>query len=936
MSIRFRSSLALVIVLTLIAGCGKSQPVAVTTPLPPTATLAAPTSTPMPIVPSDTLPPPTVMPAPPTATATEAPPSTPTLETALPKSSPTAEPAASSASWRKTYGGRRNTVMGDVLLAGDGGFFVVGTTNLRFEPEQSGDVYLLRTDATGEILWEKTYGGEGYDGGQSITQTGDGDLLIAGVTTSFGAEGIDAYLLKVDRDGNELWARTYGGPLDEMVGAVGQTADGDYLLGGNIVDPSDMIADPGAAGYGGFAGRSNLYLLKVDGDGNELWSRAYDSEDNVLAASGVQTADGGFLVLATIIRFPDPDDDILLTRLDENGDELWSRTWVEGRSEAYDLVETTDGNYLISASYASLEGTGDPKEDYLFIKVDPQGHEMWRNTFGDPDLIDYGAALAQTADGGYVTVGERTTDLYTWEADLVLVKIDGNGQLIWQQVWPGSHTMISRVLQYPDGEFVIAGATFLDPVFNILLLKTDSTAIDTPAPRPTATLVPPTAVPSATPTPTPLLLLKNSPQPFGRTETLQVGLGDLDGDGDLDAVFANMAANDSQVWFNDGGVQGGTPGQFLDSGQKLTQQGHGVALGDLDGDGDLDILMTCAHYGSGGGWSKKPSRVYLNDGQGRFQDSGQDFGDTELSGNGVNLIDLDGDGDLDAHIVYYEVGGMADRVYLNDGTGRFTDSGLALDEEEIAWGDLDGDGDVDILAKAYGVGYRVLLNDGGVQGGTLGRFVTGWQMQDGQAMIGDLALADLDGDGDLDALIANGFRSGGSFPTRLLWNDGGVQGGTPGQFTDNGQELNKTLAAKFAVGDLDGDGSLDVFVSNADHRPSEAWLNDGTGRLADSGLRLQSPSRHLATWPSLGDLDGDGDLDVVEAGFEGKAEVWLNRTPPVQATTNALALAMIINCRPCSLSYRRGCSILGAWKRLFYKPSSISPRPGESWCPARA
>jgi hypothetical protein len=192
-----------------------------------------------------------------------------------------------------------------------------------------------------------------------------------------------------------------------------------------------------------------------------------------------------------------------------------------------------------------------------------------------------------------------------------------------------------------------------------------------------------------------------------------------------------------------------------------------------------------------------------------------------------------------------------------------------------------------MLAKAYGEGYRALLNDG------TGRFVTGWQVQDSQAMYGDLALADLDGDGDLDALVASGFRSEGSFPTRLLWNDGGVQGGTLGQFTDSGEELNKTMAARFAVGDLDRDGSLDVFVSNGDHRLGEAWLNDGAGHLVDSGLRLQSPSQHLATWPSLGDLDGDGDLDLVEAGFEGKAEVWLNRTalPAVDGARGLLAFA---------------------------------------------
>jgi hypothetical protein len=183
------------------------------------------------------------------------------------------------------------------------------------------------------------------------------------------------------------------------------------------------------------------------------------------------------------------------------------------------------------------------------------------------------------------------------------------------------------------------------------------------------------------------LLLEDIPQPFDYADTSQVGLGDLDGDGDLDMVLANMGETASQVWFNDGA------GQFVDSGQKLTPQGHGVGIGDLDKDGDLDIFITCANYDPGDGWHKEPSKVYLNDGQGVFQDSGQDIGDTELSGTGLNLLDLDGDQDIDVHVVYYDEGGMADKVYLNDGTGRFSDSGLALTENAIAWGDLDADGD---------------------------------------------------------------------------------------------------------------------------------------------------------------------------------------------------------------------------------------------------
>ncbi len=345
----------------------------------------------------------------------------------------------------------------------------------------------------------------------------------------------------------------------------------------------------------------------------------------------------------------------------------------------------------------------------------------------------------------------------------------------------------------------------------------------------------------------PVSLLQKGPQEFDSRGTFQAGLGDLDGDGDLDAVFANPQKHSSEVWLNDGS------GTLVDTGQQLTQYGHGVGVADFDGDGDLDAFIACHQFVT-------PSKVYLNNGAGLFQDTGQDLGDRSISAAEVNLLDLNGDGHADVHVLYYSPGGLPDRVYLNDGKAAFTDSGLALDEETIAWGDLDADGDVDYFGKRWGQGYVVQLNDGS------GRFREGWRMEDGRSTVGGVALADLDGDGDLDALVTNGFRDTGSHPTILLWNDGG------GQFSDSGQRLNATLGAELAVGDLDGDGDLDLFVSNMD-LPNEVWLNDG-GQLIDSGLRL-GESSDVSGKPSLGDLDGDGDLDLVVGSFK-RPEIWFN------------------------------------------------------------
>jgi TolB protein len=343
--------------------------------------------------------------------------------------------------------------------------------------------------------------------------------------------------------------------------------------------------------------------------------------------------------------------------------------------------------------------------------------------------------------------------------------------------------------------------------------------------------------------------LEKSLQTF-ETETFQVGLGDLDGDGDLDAVFANPQRNHSEVWLNDG------HGLFVNTAQQLTQYGHGVGVADFDGDGDLDAFIACHQF-------VEPSKIYLNDGHANFQNTGQDLGDARSSAAEVNLLDLNGDGQIDVHVLYYDPNGLPDKVYLNDGHANFTDSGLALDEETIAWGDLDGDGDVDYFGKRWGQGYVVQLNDGS------GQFTPGWQMDDSQSTVGGVALADFDGDGDLDALVTNGFRRTGSYPSLLLWND------ASGQFTDSGQRLNETMGAEAAVGDLDGDGDLDVFVTNMD-LPNQVWLNDG-GQFRDSGLRLGENS-DVSGKTSLGDLDGDGDLDVFVGRFSGGAEIWFNST----------------------------------------------------------
>jgi len=323
-------------------------------------------------------------------------------------------------------------------------------------------------------------------------------------------------------------------------------------------------------------------------------------------------------------------------------------------------------------------------------------------------------------------------------------------------------------------------------------------------------------------------------------------LGDLDGDGDLDAYVANHNWEPDRVWLNDG------TGSFVDSGQSLSDEASvAVALGDLDGDGDLDAFVGNTYI--------RPVEVWLNNGAGIFTiGSYGNFMDT----GDVALGDLDGDGDLDAVIArrYGEPG----LVWLNDGTGVFSDTGQRLGDQDgfdVALGDLDGDGDLDaFFANGNDQGdppNKVWLNDGAGILSDSGQSL-------GDAPSAAVALGDLDGDGDLDAYVGEYDGLG----NQVWLNDG------TGTFTDSGQRLGQAVSYGVALGDLDGDGDLDAFAANTPVQPDEVWLNDGSGVFFDAGQRLGDGS---STDVVLGDLDGDGDLDAFVADGD-RNTVWLNQS----------------------------------------------------------
>jgi hypothetical protein len=330
---------------------------------------------------------------------------------------------------------------------------------------------------------------------------------------------------------------------------------------------------------------------------------------------------------------------------------------------------------------------------------------------------------------------------------------------------------------------------------------------------------------------------------------LGVALGDLDGDGDLDAFVAQFYEQGNQVWLNDG------TGTLADSGQALgSNDSNEVALGDLDGDGDLDAAVAN---------QIDQNRVWFNDGTGTFTDGGQDLGASETAG--VALGDLDGDGDLD--IVFVNRYSAASHVWRNDGTGTFTDwqtFGSGHNSYDVALGDLDGDGHLDAFVANSQQANHVWLNDG------TGTLADSQSLGDATRYSHSVALGDLNGDGDLDAFIAD------SNGADRVWTNNGS-----GVFSDSGQSLGSTASYGLGIGDLDGDGDLDAVTADTSG-DGAVWLNNGSGTFSGSGQSLASNWGFGTAFDlALGDLDADGALDLVLATTEQPSQIWLNGgTPP--------------------------------------------------------
>ena len=311
--------------------------------------------------------------------------------------------------WTRTYGGTNFDYGWSARQTSDGGYIIVGETQSRGAGNV--DVYLVKTDANGDTVATRTFGGTGYDYGYSVQQTADSGYVIAGVTSSFGSGVRDVYLVKTNAACNTLWTTTFGGANYEEGRSVQQTADGGYIIAGCT------------GSYG--AGCYDFYLVKTDGNGGEMWTKTFGSYGWEYAQSVQQTTDGGYIVVGYTDYLGAGSYDIYLVKTDSNGDRLWARTFGSDTFDlGYSVQQTADGGYVMAGCTESFSSG---YTDVYLIKTNADGDTLWTRKFGGTGS-DAGYSVQQTADGGYVIAGS-TESFGAGYGDVYLIKTDADGNV---------------------------------------------------------------------------------------------------------------------------------------------------------------------------------------------------------------------------------------------------------------------------------------------------------------------------------------------------------------------------------------------------------------------------------------------------------------------------------------------------------------------------
>jgi len=298
-------------------------------------------------------------------------------------------------------------------------------------------------------LYQKTIQGIGYEKLYGLEETIDG-YIVAGVTNSFGAGQKDMLVIRIDNNGDTIWTKTYGGFYNEEAYSVKKTSDGNFIITGYTSSFSNYSNDS-----------ANFYILKIDIDGNLLWSKSFGGPGKDIARNMIETTDHNYLIIGSTSSIGAGCTDVYVLKLDSSGNYLWSRSLGSSGCElSTDAIELSDKGIIIigKTSSFSLEG-------YIpfVIRTDSIGNSIWAKTYDIPGYYGPKNITSNDLIKGYsndlLFVGSRGIDPDVGAAQHYIIDIDSLGNLNWAKLYlmNSGNSAGYSIDKTTDGGFIIGG-----------------------------------------------------------------------------------------------------------------------------------------------------------------------------------------------------------------------------------------------------------------------------------------------------------------------------------------------------------------------------------------------------------------------------------------------------------------------------------------------
>ena len=384
----------------------------------------------------------------------------------------------------KTLGGDANDSAQSVIATQDGGYAILGFTqssngDITDKQDTSFDYWLLKFTSDDNLEWQKTYGGSNDDRGRALIQTQDGGYAIIGTSNSNDADvsgnngAQDYWIAKLDPQGNVSWQKSLGFQGNDIGTSLIQTNDLGYLLNG--------VLDVTASGGAGNTNRSNTrhaggdyWAIKLDASGALEWSRYFGGNFTDTPESAAETSEGDFIIVGgsdsedTDISNNKGNYDFWVIKISATGDLIWEKSFGGDQiDEARGIVKTNDGHFLIAGDTRSNDqdvSSNKGAADLWLIKISSDGNLIWEKTIGGSSF-DVARAIKSTRDNGFILSGSsRSSDgdvsINKGQNDAWVIKVNTEGNLEWETTAGGSNVDFAySVAELNDNSIIAVGDT---------------------------------------------------------------------------------------------------------------------------------------------------------------------------------------------------------------------------------------------------------------------------------------------------------------------------------------------------------------------------------------------------------------------------------------------------------------------------------------------